>query len=964
MKEAQSREDAFAEQLALEEKWQAIWKEKKAFQAQADSSKEKFFGTVPYPYANSILHIGHGRAYTTPDIFIRFQRLLGKNVLYPMAFHITGTPVLAVADNIARGDEKQIKLTRDAIADYVPDKAEQDKLIASFKEPHNIASFFSKTIASAFDAVGISIDWRRQFTTGEPLYNKCIQWQYKKLEEAGILVQGKYPILYSAKDENAVGEDDIKDGDVDKVSIQEMTYMLFQRKTAQEYFVVATLRPDALFGTTNLWIHADMDIVKLEVNKQVWIVAQAAQEKIMHQFDEVKVISKHKGSEFVGETCITPLIDREIIVANATFLDPKHGTGLAYSSPAGSPHDYIALQEAKQEKRLPQELQVIVTVTTTDKKGNSIVYDEECGAAAKNKKFGVKSSKDHDALEKAKQELYKEEHYGGKLNDACGVFAGTPISVAKEKVKQVLIEKNLGNTLLETSRRAVTRGGSDVIVANLEGQWFLDYTKEEVKKKAYALLEQMSYAPAKLRNTQQGYLEWVSMRPCARKRGLGTPLPQDPEWIIEALSDSTMYQMYYLFMHVMTRENVPAEELTIAVLDYILLGKGDVKKLVTTKLTETLLEEMRKEVVYWKSFDYRYTAGAHMSNHLSFLIYHYSIIFEQEYWPKNITVGGMLIKDGEKISKSKGNGIPLSHVPKKYGADLYRLYIAVGASYDVEMDFVDEEIFQLEKKFRRFKELMVQAKTATKVSYDDFSDVSKWLISKFYSKVAQYKVAMNDMNIREAYIDVFYNFLNDIAYHERRTSTKQTYEALRFIYADYLLVMAPAIPHSCEELYEGESEKLISNEVLTTDVHKYIATEIEERESMVEELIASIGRQKEQQKLANVQEITLIQAPHEKFALFDDIKESLAKKIPPKELFSSLAKKYPSQATFIKRFVPKTLGTGVHTYLAKEKETKLLESLRSFIEKEFSATLHILDADTAKEVKGTPLPARPLVQTR
>ncbi len=76
----------------------------------------------------------------------------------------------------------------------------------------------------------MGIDWSRKFTTGEPIYNKFIEWQYAKLNELGILTQGKYPILYSPEYENAVGEDDIKDGDTEKVTIQEMTYILFESK--------------------------------------------------------------------------------------------------------------------------------------------------------------------------------------------------------------------------------------------------------------------------------------------------------------------------------------------------------------------------------------------------------------------------------------------------------------------------------------------------------------------------------------------------------------------------------------------------------------------------------------------------------------------------------------------------------------------------------------------------------------
>ncbi|NCC71072.1 leucine--tRNA ligase, partial [bacterium] len=161
-------------QKEIEDKWQKIWEDKKVFETNLDEKKEKFFGTVAYPYANSILHIGHGRTFTSAEIFLRYQRLLGKNVLFPMGFHISGTPVLAVADAIKKGEEKQIKITKDAISEYLDDENKIEETLKTFKEAENIAKFFSQTIEDSFKKIGIGIDWRRKFSTGDKLYNKFI----------------------------------------------------------------------------------------------------------------------------------------------------------------------------------------------------------------------------------------------------------------------------------------------------------------------------------------------------------------------------------------------------------------------------------------------------------------------------------------------------------------------------------------------------------------------------------------------------------------------------------------------------------------------------------------------------------------------------------------------------------------------------------------------------------------------
>ncbi len=934
-------------QKDIEVKWQKIWKKEKVFEPEIDAKKEKYFSTVPYPYANSVLHIGHGRGYTTPDIFVRYQRLIGKNVLFPLGFHITGTPVLAVADSIKNGDKKQLKLTKEAISDYVSDESERDELVKSFENPYEIAKFFSSTIEGSLDSIGISIDWTRKFSTGDETYQKFVEWQFKKLSDCSLLVQGKYPILYSVADGNAVGEDDIKDGDVDKVSVSEMTYILFKLKDSDEFFAVATLRPDALFGTTNLWIDSKGKYLRIEVNSQIWIVSADSLVKLEHQFDSVRVLSKHKGSEFMGKFAITPIINREVIIAQASFLDSKQGTGLAYSSPAGSPHDFMGLKEAVLEGRLHEDVKVINTVETKDKKGSVIKYRGSCPAEDKCIKFGVSKSTDFEKLELAKTELYKEEHYGGKLNDLCGEFSGIYVKAAKEKVTKRLIELNLGGVFYETSRRAVTRGGNEVIVANLDGQWFLDYSGNETKRKALNLLDAMSYNPSKLRDTQRDYLNWVMMRPCARRRGIGTLLPFDPDWVIESLSDSTIYQMLYLIQNIITRERLDAKQLSFELFDYVYLGEGNLRIISEqSRIPEKVIEEMRNSVLYWKSFDFRYTAGAHMSNHLSFLIYHYALIFPKDLHPKNITIGGMLVRNGEKISKSKGNGIPLVRVHKKFGSDLYRLYVALAANYDVEMDFRDDEIFQLEDKFNKWKTLIVNSIKREVKRYDDFSQTNKWLISKFYSRVREYFSYMDSLRIREAYVGILYEFLNDLNYHKRRCGESETFDVIRFVAKDYVNLMTPAIPHICEELWQMlEGKGYSSLAVFKTVCDKFIDKHSEDVEGFTESILRKISIEKESKQIKGLKEVKIVQAGRDKFKLFDAISENLERTKEVKEIFSNLNRDFSDDKKFISKFVPKTLRDGLSFYMGEDEQRQFICDLIPFLEKEFGCRVEVVSND-------------------
>ncbi|MFW5705103.1 MAG: leucine--tRNA ligase [Nanoarchaeota archaeon] len=949
-------------QKKIEDKWQKFWQENKIFEPKVDEKKKPYFITAAYPYANSILHIGHGRMFSMADVVARYHRLKGENVLYPMAFHISGTPVLAVADGISRGDKKQIKMTKDAISEYITDKKEQEKLIKKFKDPFEIAEFFSSTIEETFNEVGLSIDWTRQFTTGDEIYKKFIEWQFEKLHKQGILVQGTYPILYSVADKNAVGEDDIKDGDTEKVTLSEMDYLLFRLEGQEIYFPCATLRPDALFGTTNLWLNSKIKHVKIQVAGKTWIVSEDAAIKVEHQFPNTKNLGKIDVKEFIGKNVIAPLIDRVIPIAEASFIDSDHGTGIVYSSPAGSPDDFLSLKQAQKDGRLPKEIKVINTVTTKDKKGNIINTGGECPAELKLKKYGVKSAEDKEKIEQAKQELYKEEHFGGMLTGDVGEFEGVYIKKAKELVSQKLKEKGLGGTFYETSRKAITRGGDKVIVANLEGQWFLDYTKEETKKKAHEVMENMVYLPKKLEATQKGYIDWVAMRPCARRRGIGTPLPFDKEWVIESLSDSTIYQMFYLISNTLTKNKISAEKLSIEFFDYVLLGKGNSTMIAEeSEIDLKLIEEMRSQVEYFKNINCRYTAGTHMSNHLSFLIYHYGLIFPKENWPTNITVGGLMIREGSKISKSKGNGTPLIRVKKEWGVDLFRLYLVLTSSFDVELDFKDEEVSQLEKKFNRLKELLFKAKSCEKKFYGEFEERDKWLISRFYSRAKEYFSLMDEMKIREAHISLIYDFISEMNYHMRLTNEGRTLEVLRFIFEDYVKLLAPVTPHTCEELYEGEGKEkencvsLASFSMLGKD--EYINKEIEDVEAIISNLIEEISRQKETRNISKLKSIKIIQATDSKFELFDKMADLLDQTRDFKTIMQELMKNFASEQKFIQKFLPKCLGDGISKYLPKEEEKNLIENVNKVIKEEFGVKAKIISEE--KESKG--LPAKPQI---
>ena len=112
------------------------------------SNLEKFYINVAFPYPSGAMHVGHGRTYIVPDVIARFWRMKGKQVLFPIAFHVTGAPVVGISKRIANKDEKTIRLYRDLYR--VP-----QNVLDSFTDPLTIVKHFAAEYQRVMTACGL-----------------------------------------------------------------------------------------------------------------------------------------------------------------------------------------------------------------------------------------------------------------------------------------------------------------------------------------------------------------------------------------------------------------------------------------------------------------------------------------------------------------------------------------------------------------------------------------------------------------------------------------------------------------------------------------------------------------------------------------------------------------------------------------------------------------------------------------
>ncbi|QLH06077.1 leucine--tRNA ligase [Nitrosopumilus ureiphilus] len=792
----------------IENKWRSKWIANKDFETNPNEKQKKFI-TVAYPYPNSPQHIGHGRTYTLADVHARFYRMKGFNVLFPMAFHYTGTPILGMAKRVEAGDAELIENLKNLYS--VPEES-----IKTFVEPVKIADYFHEEIKTGMIEMGYSIDWRREFTTIDPVYSKFIEWQINTLREKNLIVQGNHPVGWCPKDQNPVSQHDTQ-GDVEPDFTE---YILIKFKYGDYIIPTATLRPETIFGVVNLWVNPEIVYKKITVDNEKWIVSAECAYKIEFLDKKITYDGEINGSELVGETVTVPHREESIVMLPASFVESKTGTGMVMSVPAHAPFDYQALEDIKKtnlEADLASKVNKITPISIIETEG----YGENPAKEAV-EKFSVTSQND-PKLEEATKEVYGKEFYGGKLKSNTEQFSGIKVAYAKDTIKEWLIENKHADILLELTNASIKcRCGAECVVKVLNNQWFLNYGDKEWKELATKCFDQMNILPQEIRSEFQYVIGWLHERACARQHGLGTKLPWDKDWIVESLSDSVIYMAYYTISKFVNNGTIAADNLSKEFFDYVFLDKGDVNKVSEiTKMSADIINEIKKEFQYFYPVDSRHSGRDLVPNHLTFFVLNHVAIFPESNWPKEIVVNGSVLMNGSKMSKSMGNIIPLRKAIQDYGADPIRLAIIISAELLQDADFNMESVSGIQNKL---ESLFHECSRLKPEKIENLEAEDRWILSKSQSMVSEVTAAIEKMRLREALHDILFAFESDLSWYNKRVKAKNRQNIsgiLHQINSIRVAMLSPFAPHIAEEMWE----KLGHSEMVSTSAWPEFSTE-------------------------------------------------------------------------------------------------------------------------------------------
>ena len=704
---------------AIEQKWQKIWDDEKAFAATDDYSKPKYYALVEFPYPSGQgLHVGHPRPYTALDIVARKRRMQGYNVLYPMGWDAFGLPT----ENYA-------------IKNKIHPRIVTENNVKHFKQQ--------------LHSLGYSFDWDREINTTDPQYYKWTQWIFLKLFKEGLAYKSEMPINWCTSCKVGLANEEVVNGvcercgspvvrkvksqwmlkitdyaekllegleDVDyieRVKVSQKNWIgksqgaevEFQVAGKEEKLTVYTTRPDTLFGATYMVVspeHPMLDKYKEDIRN--WDAIQDYREQAAKKSDfERSELAKEKtGVAIDGLTAINPVNEKEIPIWVSDYVLMSYGTGAIMAVPA---HDTRDWEFAKKF-----DLPIIEVVA---------------------------------GGENVQEEAYTDVASGKLINS--GFLDGLEVAEAKKKMIAFLEEKGIGKSKTNFKLRdwVFSRQrywGEPIPIVKCEKCGYVPLPESELPLE---LPDVDSYMPTDNGESPLAAMtDWVNTTcPCC-----GGPAQREtdtmPQW-----AGSSWYFLRY----------------------------------TDPKNTEALAS--KEALKYWLPVDWYNGGMEHTTLHLLYSRFWHRFLYDQgvvptkEPYQKRTSHGMILGENGEKMSKSRGNVVNPDDIVMDYGADTLRTYEMFIGAFDLSASWSENGV----KGCRRFldrvwklQEILVDGneyrsafetkmhQTIQKVS-SDFENL------KYNTAIAAMMSLLNDFykegSINRAEFKTFLILLNPVAPH-------------------------------------------------------------------------------------------------------------------------------------------------------------------------------------------------------
>ncbi|HTY43989.1 MAG TPA: class I tRNA ligase family protein, partial [Patescibacteria group bacterium] len=351
----------------IESKWQKKWEKEKCFQVKEDKKKKKYYVLEMYPYPSaSFLHMGHVRNFTIGDVYARFKRMSGFNVLYPMGYDSFGLPAETAAKKQGIHPRKYTEQAIEKISEY-------------------------------FKALGNSYDWSKTLSSHEPDYYRWNQYFFLKFFEKGLAYRKRAPVNWCETCQSVLANEEAEGGkcwrcgnEVVKKELEQWFYRItdyadklldglnkiqwperikvmqknwigrkewidikYDIEGTKEKIIVSTTRPDTNFGATFVIVAPEHEILSKEKNlvpekyrKSVDNYIKQAQKKTEEE-RTAEIEGRKKTGVFTGLYCINNLTKKRMPIWITDFVLMSVGTGAVVGVPGHDIRDFEFAKEFK-----------------------------------------------------------------------------------------------------------------------------------------------------------------------------------------------------------------------------------------------------------------------------------------------------------------------------------------------------------------------------------------------------------------------------------------------------------------------------------------------------------------------------------------------------------------------------------------------------------------------------------------
>lgn len=734
---------------SIEEKWQRIWEDKSLFRVTADPAKPKYYLLEMFPYPSGRIHMGHVRNYTIGDVVARYKKMRGFNVLHPMGWDAFGLP----AENAA-------------IASGVHPKQWTYENITYMKEQ--------------LKRMGFSYDWDREIATCDPDYYRWEQLFFIEMYERGLVYRDRTFLNWCDSCKTVLANEQVEDGLCWRCGTQ-----IYLREHDQWFFRITGYAQRLLDNIERLREGWPERVLTMQRN---WI-GRSTGSLIRFTIE---------GSD----TDIEVFTTRPDTLYGATFMSiaPEHP--LARTLPAGTP--YEADVRAFVERTLKEDK---ITRTSDSYEKDGVFTGKYCI----NPLTGFRMP-----IYVANFVLYD---YG----------TGAVMAVPSHDQRDFEFAKKFGLKIIVVIQPEGERLDPDTMECAYEGEGLLvnsgpfDGMRNTQAMKAITdHLQTLGKGSAtvnyKLRDwgiSRQRYwgapIPIVHCERCGavpvRKEDLPVLLPE--EVTITGTGESPIAQVQSFVNTACPRCNGPARRETDT-MDTFVESSWYFLRYCSPDHPDKAFDT--GEVAYWMPVD-QYIGGIeHAILHLMYARFYTMVLKDLGYVTfdepfERLLTQGMVIKDGAKMSKSKGNVVDPEDMINRYGADATRLFTLFAAPPEKDMDWSDQGIEGTYRFLARLWRLVMDIRDLPGAPKPETVDPEMVpLMQKTHQTIRK---VTDDIEKRFRFntaIAAMMELVNDLYRAKETVSGPAQASVLRHSVEHLLVMLSPFVPHIADELWEAMGE--------------------------------------------------------------------------------------------------------------------------------------------------------------